>query len=117
VKVSLLAFTVLLSSAVLADIPPDNSSQCQGAKAGSTCTTDDGASGTCVAQLVSRFDYSDGVPPKTKQVEMMICVATAAAPSAVRSSPPFLAAGIVLLAMLALIGVKLTGRGRRSATA
>jgi hypothetical protein len=117
VKHGVLAVTVLLSSAALADIPPANSSQCQGAKAGSTCTTDDGARGTCVTQWVSRLDYSDGVPPKTRQVEMLLCVSTAPATSAVRSAPPFLAAGFVLLLMLALIAVRLADRGRRSATA
>ncbi len=112
---ALLVFVVLLTGHAFADIPPDNASQCQSSTAGSACTTDDGAAGTCVAQMVGRLDYSDGVPPKTKQVQMLICVASA--PATVRAAPPFLAAGLVMLAMLALIGVKLAGRGRRSATA
>ncbi|MDP1914734.1 MAG: hypothetical protein Q8L14_00725 [Myxococcales bacterium] len=112
---ALLVSVVLLTGHAFADIPPDNSSQCQSSTAGSACTTDDGAAGTCVAQMVGRLDYSDGVPPKTKQVQMLICVASA--PATVRAAPPFLAAGLVMLAMLALIGVKLAGRGRRSATA
>jgi len=112
-----LLLTLLLSGVSLADIPPDNSSQCQSSNAGSSCTTDDGAAGSCVAQMMSRFDYSAGVPPKLKQVEMLICVASAPATSTVRSAPPFVAAGLLLVAMLALIGVKLAGRRRRSATA
>lgn len=116
-KPALLLLTLSLAGAALADIPPDNSTQCRGTSAGSACTTDDGAAGTCVAQMMSRLDYSEGVPPKMKQVEMLICVASAKATSAVRSAPPFVAAGVLLVAMLALIGVKLAGRGRRGATA
>lgn len=112
---ALLVMSVLFTSAAFADIAPDNASQCRNSTAGSACTTDDGAAGTCVAQMVGRLDYSEGVPPKTKQVQMLICVATA--PATVRAAPPFLAAGLVMLAMLALIGVKLAGRGRRGATA
>lgn len=116
-KPALLLLTLSLSTSALADIPPDNSTQCRSSNAGSACTTDDGAAGTCVAQMMGRLDYSDGVPPKMKQVEMLICVKTAPATSAVRSSAPFLAAGLLLLAMLGLIGMKLAGRGRGSATA
>lgn len=107
----------LVASLALADIPPSNSSQCHSAQAGAACTTDDGKPGTCLKQLVGRLDYSEGVPPKTKQVEMLLCVASVTARSGVTNSPPFFAAGALLLVMLGLIVTKLVGRGRRSAAA
>ncbi|MBE2253917.1 MAG: hypothetical protein IAE78_30590 [Myxococcus sp.] len=106
---------VLGASVARADVPAANSTQCQGAAAGSACVTDDGAAGTCVAQLVSRFDYSEGVPPKTKQVELLLCVASASAAQATRA-PTWLAGALLLLVMSGLIAVKLAGR-RRSALA
>jgi hypothetical protein len=101
----------LLSAVALADIPPSNASQCQGASAGGACTTDDGKAGTCVMQKVGRLDYSEGVPPKSIEVDMLICVASASA--RVATAPPYLAAGLVLLIMGALLAVKVFGRGRR----
>ncbi|MBL8937189.1 MAG: hypothetical protein JNM69_21700 [Archangium sp.] len=108
---------LLVGTVALADIPPSNSIQCQSAQAGAACTTDDGKPGTCTTQLVSRPDYSGGFPPKTKQVEMLLCVASVTARSTTTSSPPFFAAGALMLVMLGLIVSKLVGRGRRSAAA
>lgn len=113
-----LSLAVMLVAAVaLADIPPSNSSQCGSSQPGTACTTDDGKPGTCLKQLVSRLDYSEGVPPKTKQVEMLLCVASVTVRSTVSSSPPFFAAGALMLVMLGLIVTKLVSRGRRSAAA
>lgn len=111
-----LSLAVMVVAAVaLADIAPSNSTQCS--QANTACTTDDGKPGTCLKQLVSRLDYSDGIPPKTKQVEMLLCVASVTARSTVSSSPPFFAAGALMLVMLGLIVTKLVSRGRRSAAA
>lgn len=108
---------VLLAGVAFADIPPSNSSQCHSAQPGAACTTDDGKPGTCLKQLVGRLDYSEGVPPRTKQVEMLLCVASVTARSGVTSSPPFFAAGLLMLVMLGLIVTRLVVRGRRSAAA
>lgn len=106
-----LLLVTLISSAALADIPPSNASQCHGSKPGAACTTDDGKAGTCLTQKVGRLDYSEGVPPKSIEVDMLICVASASA--RVPVAPPYLAAGGVLAVMAILIGLKLAGRGRR----
>ena len=114
-----LTFAASLAMAVvaLADIPPDNSAQCSSAKAGAACTTDDGRVGTCVPTMVSRPDYSEGVPPKTKQVEMLLCVASASAKSAVPVAPIAAGAGVLLLVGGIFVARRLSkGRGR-SATA
>jgi hypothetical protein len=113
-----LTFAVSLAVGVgaLADIPPDNAAQCSSAKAGAACTTDDGRVGTCVATMVSRPDYSQGVPPKTKQVEMLLCVASASATSAVPLAP-VVAGACVLLLVTVLVVARLFSKPGRSATA
>ena len=98
----------------LADIPPANSRQCQGAATGSACTTDDGRPGTCVATMVSRPDYSAGFPPKTKQVEMVLCVASASAKQ-VSALPFALGAALMVLVLGGLVASRLAARGRREA--
>lgn len=106
----LLLFT-LVSGTALADVPPDNAAQCQGAKSGAACTTDDGRPGTCVTQRVGRLDYSEGVPPKAIEVDMLLCVATA--PARVTTRSPVLAAGLGLALVAALAGLSVVARGRR----
>lgn len=101
---------VLVAAAALADIPPDNSTQCRSAQAGAACTTDDGKPGTCVSQKVGRLDYSQGVPPRSIQVDMLICVPSVSAKSAVPFAPPFLASALVLLVMAGLLVTKVAGR-------
>lgn len=113
----LLLLTSLMASAALADIPPSNSTQCAGSAAGAACTTDDGRAGTCVSSMVTRLDYSKGVPPGTKQVEMLLCVASAPAASASKVAPPILAGGVVVLAIAGLLIVRVVTRNRRSAAA
>jgi hypothetical protein len=103
--------SLFLSTTALADIAPDNASQCTSLKAGAVCRTDDGKVGTCVATLISRPDYSEGPPPKMTQVEVLLCVASASARSAVPSLSPFALAGAVLAMMLAVLGARwLQGR-------
>lgn len=107
---------VLVAGAALADIPPSNSAQCRSAQAGAPCTTDDGKPGTCVSQKVGRLDYSEGVPPKSIQVDMLICVPSVSAKSVVPTTAPFLASGLVLAMMLGLLVMKVAGRRRMGAT-
>jgi len=114
-----LTFAVSLATGVVAfaDIPPDNAAQCMSAKAGGACTTDDGRIGTCVPTMVSRPDYSQGVPPKTKQVEMLVCVASASAKSAVPLAPVVAGAGVLLLVGGLFVARLLSKNRGRSATA
>jgi hypothetical protein len=68
----------LLAAPAFADILPDEVGACQGKAAGSACTTPEGEAGTCSKMSISRPDYSTGIPPTYKQIEMLGCVATAA---------------------------------------
>ncbi|MBL8920410.1 MAG: hypothetical protein JNJ54_16220 [Myxococcaceae bacterium] len=108
----LLILSLTVAATALADIPPDNSTQCRSASAGAPCTTDDGKPGTCVSQKVGRLDYSEGVPPKSVQVDMLICVPSVSAKSVVPATTPFLASGLVLAVMLGLLVMKVAGRRR-----
>ncbi len=55
-----------------ADLISDEEGQCRSKKEGDACEAG-GESGTCQKSTCSRNDYSEGVPPKTKQVECMVC--------------------------------------------
>ncbi len=77
---SLLVAVVLASAAAQADVPPPNSSQCGGKKAGDTCKTDDGKQGTCIESTCSRLDYSKQ-PPGTTSYACMLCNAEGAGAS------------------------------------
>jgi hypothetical protein len=92
----LLAATVVVSAAALADIPPDDSWQCRDQPAGATCVTQAGAKGLCTSKLLPRWDYSHGIPPKTIHVEVLICVAPVVAGDAV---PRSVLAGLLLALM------------------
>lgn len=63
----------------MADLISDEEAQCGSNKVGEACTVA-GEAGTCQKSTCSRNDYSEGVPPKTKQVECMVCKAGAAPP-------------------------------------
>lgn len=104
---------VMLLAAVpaFADIVPDEVDACSGKKAGAVCTTPDGEPGTCTSITVSRPDYSGGVPPTYKQVQMLGCVATAKGTA--RSLLPWVGTGLAFLAMLMAMMLK----GRRPALA
>lgn len=112
---ALLLAGLLSGTVVLADIPPANATPCSNAQAGQVCTTDDGRPGTCVPTRVSRPDYSEGVPPKTKQVEMLLCVATASA--RVPAVAPYVASGFVLALLAGLVAFRLARRRKPSVTA
>ncbi len=92
-----LVAALLVGSSALADIPPDDSWQCQGKAAGVECVTQAGLEGVCTSKLVPRWDYRHGLPPKTIHVELMICVAPVAGPA------PRSALAGVLLAMMAML--------------
>jgi hypothetical protein len=87
----------LISAASLADIPPDDAWQCEGKGAGTECVTTAGAKGVCTSKLVPRWDYSQGLPPKTIHVEVMICLA----PVTARGGAPRSVIIGLLLALLA----------------
>ena len=99
----LLVLVAVLAVPAFADIIPDEVAVCRGKAAGAACMTD-GIAGTCVETLVSRPDYSSGIPPKYKQVKMLGCVATAK--GSARSVPPWVGAGLAFLALMAALVFK-----------
>lgn len=72
----------LAPGVAMADIISDEEAQCGSEKVGEACTIA-GEAGTCQKSTCSRNDYSEGVPPKTKQVECMVCKPGAAPPEPV----------------------------------
>jgi MYXO-CTERM domain-containing protein len=77
-----LAFTLGLGlpSLAHADIISDEEGACRGKDAGAACQVD-GKAGSCVASTCYRNDYSNGPPPKSKQVECLECKPGEAAPA------------------------------------
>ena len=69
----LAAAASLLACLAWADIPPRNTETCRSAKAGDNCKTDGQKAGTCVKQMCSRNDYSDGPPPKQVVYGCLVC--------------------------------------------
>ncbi|MGH1346920.1 MAG: hypothetical protein ACRBN8_35455 [Nannocystales bacterium] len=67
----------LVPNVAMADVISDEEAQCRSQKAGDACSIG-GEAGTCQQSTCSRNDYSEGVPPKTKQVDCMVCKAGAA---------------------------------------
>jgi len=55
-----------------ADVISDEEGQCRSKNEGDACSIGDDA-GSCVKSTCARNDYSEGVPPKTKSVECLIC--------------------------------------------
>ena len=87
------ALLVVLSASVcLGDVIPPDVSACDGLQPGATCTTFGGSAGTCVESVTSRLDYSTGIPPKSKQVKVLMCVASGEA----RSVTPVLGLGLAM---------------------
>ncbi len=110
---TLCLLSLLLAMPALADILPDEVASCQGKGAGTACTTPDGEAGTCAKISVTRPDYSNGIPPSYKSVEMLGCVATAKGTA--RSMVPWLGGGLAFLALVAAMIFK--PRGPTSALA
>ena len=69
-----------------ADVISDEESQCRSKNEGDACSIGDEA-GSCVTSTCARNDYSEGVPPKTKSVECLICK-VGEAPKPVEVEPP-----------------------------
>lgn len=72
----------LAPNVAMADLISDEEAQCRSETVGEACTIA-GEAGTCQKSTCSRNDYSEGVPPKTKQVECMVCKPGAAPPAPV----------------------------------
>lgn len=109
----LLCAVVLISTGAAADILPDDVAVCQSKALGAKCVTDEGVEGTCQETLVSRPDYSGGIPPKYKQVKMLTCVT--AAKGTARSMLPWFGAGLSFLALLMAMLLRRGGGGPRAA--
>lgn len=73
-RASWILFGLIVSSptTAFADVISDEEAECRSKKAGDACTVR-GEAGTCATSSCARNDYSEGVPPKTKQVECLIC--------------------------------------------
>lgn len=72
----------LAPNVAMADLISDEEGECRAKKEGDACEAG-GEAGTCQKSTCSRNDYSEGVPPKTKQVECLICTPGAAPPEPV----------------------------------
>ncbi len=59
-------------TAASADIISDEEAGCRSKNEGDACKIRD-EDGTCAKSTCARNDYSEGAPPKTKQVECLIC--------------------------------------------
>ncbi|MGV3621101.1 MAG: hypothetical protein ACO1OB_09810 [Archangium sp.] len=84
-----------------ADLITDDVANCRGLTAGAACTTPEGVAGTCVETLVTRPDYSSGVPPTYRQVKMLSCQSTGKATSKISSA--WLGIGMAFLALIIAI--------------
>lgn len=100
----LILLAAVFAAPAFADIIPQEVASCRGKAAGAACTTGEGHAGTCVETAISRPDYSGGVPPTYKPVQMLACVATAKAQA--RSALPWMGAGLAFLALLAAVVFK-----------
>jgi MYXO-CTERM domain-containing protein len=62
----------LAGTPALADVISNEEGACQQKAAGDACDLD-GKAGKCTKSTCGRNDYSDGVPPKSIQVECLLC--------------------------------------------
>lgn len=67
-----LGLVASFSTAAQADLISDEEAQCESKKEGDACEVGD-EQGACAKSTCARNDYSEGVPPKTKQVDCMVC--------------------------------------------
>lgn len=74
----LLALALVVAAPAWADLIRPAEAECREKQQGAACRAGDGA-GVCEASTCSRKDYSGGVPPKTKSVPCLKCVAKGAA--------------------------------------
>lgn len=92
---------VLFASPAFADLVTEDVANCHGLTAGAACTAPDGSAGTCVESIVSRPDYSQGVPPKYNQVKTLRCQSTANAQPKI--STAWLGLGMAFIALVIAI--------------
>lgn len=107
----LLLLVLSTGGLAFADIAPDNLAGYRGKSAGTACQTDDGQPGVCTKTMVSRPDYSEGPPPKYRQVEYLLCAGTSTATARAPSPAPW-ATGL-FLTLLAGLGTLLVLRRPR----
>lgn len=91
----------LAASSAWADIPPADSSGCNGKKAGDACVRDDKSDGTCGASTCTRNDYSNGPPPTRVSYECLVC--NAGAPPSEKKCAVAPAEALGLLALVTLL--------------
>jgi hypothetical protein len=88
-RLLLLALT-LAAPVSFADVIAPAEAECRSKKANDPCRAEFGA-GVCTPSKCSRNDYSEGPPPKQKQVDCLRCAAPAAAdagtPTPLKKSP------------------------------
>lgn len=88
----------LFALPAFADVITDDVANCRGLTAGAACTTPEGGAGTCIETIVSRPDYSSGVPPTYRQVKMLSCQASGNATSKVTTA--WLGIGMAFIALI-----------------
>lgn len=96
---------MLFAGVALADIPPSDTSGCNGKQAGEACKRDDGSAGACAKSTCSRNDYSNGPPPTQVQYECVRCGDAPPAPPAEKKSCAAVP-GETLLVLAALLSVR-----------
>jgi hypothetical protein len=86
----LLLSLTLVASLTVADVIAPAEAECRSKKAGDPCRAEFGQ-GVCAAAKCTRNDYSEGPPPKQKQVDCLMCGTPAAAdagtPMPLKKSP------------------------------
>jgi MYXO-CTERM domain-containing protein len=78
-----LALVLGAPAAALADLPPPNSTECNGKNPGDTCMDDMNRPGTCTASSCSKYNPADG---GTSQYVCVLCIAPDGGTSAGSSS-------------------------------
>lgn len=102
----LVLLVTLFALPAFADVITQDVANCRGLSAGAPCTTPEGGAGTCIETLVTRPDYSNGVPPSYRQVKMLSCQASGKATSKV--STAWLGLGMAFVALMFAIRMRRT---------
>ncbi|CAK0756224.1 hypothetical protein CCP4SC76_2740004 [Gammaproteobacteria bacterium] len=71
-KAIFVAWSVIGSWVVYADIPPRGEQECHEKQPGEKCRMDNG-SGVCTKTMCGKLDYRNGTPPKSIKVPCVIC--------------------------------------------